>query len=314
MKSNKIIPTFIFAMLILTALASAQMYEIDYSNSTSYPIAISNPYLVVQVLKYDPYPVNAGGWFDLWIKVQNIGQNNAPDARFELVPEYPFSSSDSLVRDYGIIYGTANAYKVSSQSDASQVILKYRVKAEDNAPQGDSNIKFIATANKNDPKSLGFTYNLPITIAKTKTDFDIVMQDSSSQGVSFAIANTGENDATAVTLSIPKQENVQVSGTSSSILGNMAKGDFTTVTFPITPNKNLQEIKMQVAYTDIAGIRNTIGKNVSVFITNGTALGISRNGSTTTKSSTNSTYLFIILGIVIGVVAVLAYNKFKAKK
>ena len=59
--------------------------------------------------------------------MQNIGQANARNAEFELQPSYPFSSNDSLIRDYGVIYGSVDAYKVDSTYDASQVILKYRV-------------------------------------------------------------------------------------------------------------------------------------------------------------------------------------------
>jgi hypothetical protein len=137
-------------------------FILNYSGYAQGSQTVAN--LVVQVLKYEKYPVTAGDWFDVWIEVQNIGQNDAPHAVFELQPEYPFSSNDSLIRDYGIIKGRVNSYKVDQKYDSTDVILKYRVKAADNAPTGTSDLKLKITPDVNDPSSSSTTASLPIEI------------------------------------------------------------------------------------------------------------------------------------------------------
>jgi hypothetical protein len=305
MRKLNLLIALILGVFALSFLVSAQSYQVNYTNSAQ----TSQPNLVVQVLKYDPYPVNAGDWFDLWIKVQNIGQNSAPNVRFALVPGYPFSSNDTLVRDYGIIYGTAGAYNVNQGVDASQVILKYRVKVENSAPEGTSNINFKINANALDPTSLDVQNNLPISIGKTKTDFDVVMQDSTSQGTSFAIANIGENTATAVTVRLKADPGVKITGAQSSIVGNLAQGDFTTITFQIKPNTELQNVVIEIDYTDTVGVRNTIEKTVPVVINP----NFGQTATTSRSSSGLAWYLYVIVGIIIGVLLVFVYRKIRKR-
>ena len=304
MKINSI---YIIGILILAVLAlsavRAQMFEINYTNLGNTVQAN----LVVQVLKYEPYPVNAGDWFDVWIKVQNIGQADAENVKFVLQPEYPFSSNDSLTRDYGIVLGTINSYKLGMSNDANEIILKYRVKTADNAPEGTSELKLVIYTDASTQGSNAVINSLPITIGKTKTDFSVVMQDSTSQGTSFSIANIGDNSATAVTVSIPTQANVKITGAQSSIIGNLDKGDFTTVTFKIAPNDNLNSLTMQIAYTDIAGVRNIVNETVPVSIA---------HVQETVKQTGNgsSIYIYLIVGIAIGAAAVAVYSRVKGKK
>lgn len=301
-----LISLFMISIIQISAV-SAAMYVEDYQKTyTSSAPSIAT--FVVQTLKYDPYPVNAGDWFDLWVKVQNVGQASAPNAEFELMPEYPFTSEENLVRAYGIIPGTINSYKSIQESDANQVIMKFRIKVADNAPVGENILKLQATTDAS--KGSRFTFNLPIEVGKTKTDFDVIMQDSSSTATSFAISNIGENTATAVTISIKPQENVKVSGSSSSIIGNLAAGDFTTVTFDIAPNSALKELVLQLAYTDAAGIRTTIEKIVPVDI----KATVVNTGTTRTQTSSTSKYLYLGLGLALGMILLPVYKRFKKKK
>ena len=311
MKTNNII--YIIGILFIAVFAisavSAKLFEVDYNVSS----ANQANYLAVQVLKYEPYPVNAGEWFDVWIQVQNIGQSDAPNVTFRLAPEYPFSSNDSLVRNYGLIMGTVNAYKVGLKGDASTVILKYRVKVADNAPEGASNLRVYVTPNSVDANSTSIGTDLPIIIGKTKTDFDVVMQDFTSQGIAFAISNIGENPATAVTFSIIPQ-GVNITGASSSIIGNLDKGDFTTVTFQVYPNRNLHELGVQIAYTDTAGVRNIIEKNVTVSMSSTEMFNTTTQGNGKANGSGIMMYAYLGVGFIVGALVVLGYNRIKKKK
>jgi len=308
METNKL-----FALAILTLAIFSQIAMISAQKEITYPNA--NPgtsltsSLVVQVLKYEPYPVSAGEWFTVYLKVENIGQEDAKNAKFTLVPEYPFSSTDTLVKEYGTIFGTKHGYYSGYPEDSSQVILKYRVKVADNAPEGTSDLKLMIQSNKNDPSGVSVTTLLPIEVGKTKTDFDVVMQDSTTQGTAFAISNIGNNDATAATVSIEPQDNVNITGARSSIIGNLAKGDFTTVSFQILPNTNLNEVSVKIDYTDTAGVRNTLIKKVPVSIDS------SFGNLTNIKSASSSAkYYYLVFGIILGMLILFVYRKIKKKK
>ena len=312
--SNKFGGCFLLSVLLLVMilqfnLVSADMQVVEYNITSG---GQDNAQFQVQTLKYEPYPVNAGDWFDLWVKVQNIGVDDANDARFELLMDYPFSSNDTLVREYGLVPGTSTAFKHKQLGDkdiqANQVIMKFRVKVADNAPEGENLIKLQTSADGNEEFGLT-TYSLPIEVAKTKTSFDIVMQDSTSQGTSFAIANVGDKDSTAVTFTIPEQDNVEVTGPSSSIIGNLEEGDFTTVTFKILPNKDLHELKIELAYTDSAGVRNVVTEMVPVSID-------PTFGQQTQESGgfSFSAILWLIIGAVLGIFGNYLYKKRKKKK
>lgn len=294
--------------ILTTSIVMGLVYQQEYEPSDK--SARSEAQFVVTALKYEPYPVNPGDYFDLWIKAENIGNTEATNAKFELAPKYPFSSTDKLVREYGSI--TGNKGKAEGNN---QVVLKYRVKVANDSPEGVSNIDF--KTNTGNVGVEGITKSLPVEIRKTKTDFDVVMQDSTTQGTSLAISNTGEDAATAVTLTIKEQEGFSVKGPRSSIIGNLDRGDFTTLTFQITPkNKDENEILVQIDYTDTAGVRTSIAKKVKVDITpptsaEGTQLN-RRNSSTTT--SITSKAIYIIAGFALGIIVMGLRNKTKKKR
>jgi len=88
--------------------------------------------------------------------------------------------------------------------------------------------------------------NTTSTVIKTKagvlvggeTNFDIAFSESSQGQTSLSVANTGNNPALSVSVKIPEQDRFRVIGSTSSIIGNLDKGDFTIVSFQITPRDN----------------------------------------------------------------------------
>ncbi len=301
--------------ILLINIVNGTMFEEEFTDSGVSP---KEAEFQVMVMKYEPFPVNPGDFFDLWIKVENIGQEDALNARFELILDYPFSSTGNLVKEYGKISGKINAFK-NDQEEETQVVLKYRVKAADDAPEGENDIEFKSSA---EGLKRGMTITkLQIEVGKTKTSFDVVMQDSTAQGTSLAIANIGENPATAVTVRVDKQEGFVIRGPQASIIGNLDKGDFTTVTFQLTAEKNAKELVVKVEYTDIAGVRNRITKKVPVDIRStglfsgevtheGGPEGFNRSPG----GGFLSILLYVIIGIIISIVIGTIRKKIKKKK
>jgi len=265
-------------MGIFLIVICSQIISAAYSTEKTYTI-LKTPQTEAKFqivsLKYEPYPVNDGDWFDIWIKVQNIGQEDAKDATFELKPEFPFSSNDSLIRNYGLIYGSKSAFNFDQKMDSSQVILKYRVKVADNAKEGISNLKLLAGANGNQ-SATKLQIDLPIEIKKTKTELDVSLRDITDQGISFVVSNIGDNVAKAVDLSvgnivvggnpasdlsIGQQDALKyLSGYEPSSLGNLEPGDFVIANQKISVSG--QSVTVEVSYTDLAGVRSIFEKTV----------------------------------------------------
>ena len=66
------------------------------------------------------------------------------------------------------------------------------------------------------------------------TDFEVVVEDSSSSSTTLSVSNVGSNTASSVIIKIPDQPNYTVSGSGYSNIGNLDAGDYTLVTFSLS--------------------------------------------------------------------------------
>ena len=113
------------------------------------------------------------------------------------------------------------------------VTVSYSVMADVNADPGlytlNVNLNFEDYESTN--KSIQTTAGL---FVGGGTDFDVSFSESSQGEVSLSVANVGNNIAYAVKVSIPEQDGYKVSGSSSTIVGNLEKGDYTIASFDVT--------------------------------------------------------------------------------
>jgi hypothetical protein len=154
------------------------------------------------------------------------------------------------------------------------------------------------------------------------TSFDIVVQ-STSGTTTFSVVNTGANTASSVIVSIPQQPNYQAVGSSSTSLGNLNAGDYTLASFTLTStttnstsqfpgfnrtrtndsqfrnftgrssfmNQSFAGISgntllVQISYTDVFGIRQTIQKQVRM--SSSSSFGSLRSSTSSSSSTSNS--------------------------
>ncbi|WP_235283172.1 hypothetical protein [Methanosarcina sp. 2.H.A.1B.4] len=130
-----------------------------------------------------------------------------------------------------------------------------------------------------------------------ETDFDVSFSESNAGEISLSIANIGNNIAYSVKVSVPKQAGYSTTGSSSTIVGNLEKGDYTITSFNVintqaagtnsedsssagkataAPSGNKSAVtrsagsgtdptmKVQIEYTDAKGERITVQKDVPV--------------------------------------------------
>jgi len=181
-----------------------------------------------QIIYLDKAQLNPGKETEMTFTITNIG--SAP------------------LQNMVFSWGEANGIVLPVFSDDTKYIkyldigdsveLLYTVVADVNAQPGlyqlDLNLKYESLVNTTS------------TVIKTKagvlvggeTDFDVAFSESTQGQTSLSVANTGNNPALSVSVKIPEQDRFRVIGSTSSIIGNLDKGDFTIVSFQITPRSN----------------------------------------------------------------------------
>jgi hypothetical protein len=157
------------------------------------------------------------------------------------------------------------------------------------------------------------------------TDFDVSSEGSSGQ-VSLSIANIGANNANSVMVEIPDQLSFSATGASSTIVGNLNRGDYTTATFQIAsrisrnataggfqPAAN-QSLLVRIYYTDTTGQRQSIEKRVS--LPSGT-FSSSSSGITSTSSrsaqSSGQGLIYIVIGAA-GIAVIVGFFLYRQRK
>ena len=237
MKKQVIIGLILCAYLLRVVSA----YEQGFNETTTSQIQIKQ-------LKYEPYPVSPGEYFDVWVEVTSLGGNPSEDIVFTLNPEYPFSldANEEAVRNIG--------------RGSKQAVLHYKVRVSDDAVEGTNELKLSYNV-----FGINYEHVFDIQVSDVQTDFDLVIQESTGTDVSIAIANIGKNTANSLIVRIPEQANYKVSGTNGQIVGNLDSGDYTLASFAIAQvgrKTETQDLQVQLDYTDSIGKRRSIIKNV----------------------------------------------------
>ncbi|AAM04540.1 COG1361 S-layer family protein [Methanosarcina acetivorans] len=178
------------------------------------------------------------------------------------------------------------------------VTITYSVMADVNADPGLYTLDITLTLEDYDSNEQTINTTAGVFVGG-ETDFDVSFSESDEGEISLSVANVGNNIAYSVKVSVPDQENYKVSGSSSTIVGNLEKGDYTITTFdvastqgavgaegstggPGTAKASTEEgnltaasvennpLLVQIEYTDAKGERITVDKEVELEITGGT--------------------------------------------
>jgi hypothetical protein len=252
---------FIVLCACITSAASSETIEYPAQKASS-----TNAQFIVKVLKYEPFPVNPGDWFDIWVKIENIGEEDAPNLKAELLSDSVFEVQDPI-QNYGIIPGIVSAYSYQQQlndknTEANLVLLKYHVFVDGTAPEGTDDIKLSISTSL---ASSSIIYDLPIDIKKTRTDFSVTLDAISPQGATFALSNIGDETAKALIVAAKDNNDVTfLQKYSPASIGDMVSGAVDTASLRIIPKENVNSITLDLSYTDSANVRTTLEKIIPV--------------------------------------------------
>lgn len=243
----------VFAALMLM-ISSASM-----AATLSSSIPIKGGVLDVVLAKYDPFPAEAGDLVTVWFDVRNIGIEEAENAVFVLMPEYPFSlPNNDPERVYGRITGLDDIrleYKLLVDKDAANGTYDLKIKYS-NEGRIFTEETFLVTASKSrdsaDLRALFVrTEPLPYPGSLSRLTVDIVNADS---GTAYYTLVKASSDAASI-------------GRDSIFVGTLEGNDFDSVDFDMKI-KNVEPgtypVEISMIYKDKDS--NEISNNGTVYL------------------------------------------------
>ena len=237
MKNNILISFFVLSVIFSSAILSSA----------------ENCNLKVSMISQDPYPATPGEYVKVVFQVEGISNSKCGQIEVELLEKYPISFdeiNDSIITFQSGIY---------EKDFSSFLTAPFKIRVDENALDGDTPIE-IRT-------KIGFTYayitkQFLLNIQDIKVDFEVHVKDYDydTDIVTFEILNIGKNDVEALTIEIPKQDNIEIKGPNRNIVGDIDSNEFSTADFEATIKDG--KIKMIIIYTDSINVRRTIEKSV----------------------------------------------------
>jgi hypothetical protein len=181
--------------------------------------------LRVSLLNQDPYPATPEDYVKVVFQVTGVENPECKEVRLKLIESYPFSLDDE--KEIKIFGGTS----VIEYKDVWMV--PYTIRVDKNAIDGENEIEIRHTYDSGSDWSSYTSGRFNITIEDARTDFEVFIKDYNplTNIITFEILNIGESDVEALTIEIPKQENIEIKGANRNVVGDLDSNEYTTAEF-----------------------------------------------------------------------------------
>ncbi|PLW80116.1 hypothetical protein C0585_04340 [Candidatus Woesearchaeota archaeon] len=204
--------------------------------SSVFVMAADTPIIKLSISKTDPLTISSGDYFDLYIKVDNIGSEDASDVEIEFIDNYPFTVENGKIESIGIL-GTNKDY-----------IFTYKVRVDENAIEGINTLKLKHTTD-------GMIYGekeFDVTVEDDKANLVIgsvessplnLIADIDDAEITVNIQNVGESKAKLVSAQIILPEGMESSSSFSDqdTIASIDAEDSQDATFHIDIDKSVAE-------------------------------------------------------------------------
>ncbi len=251
----------------------------------------------VSMINQDPYPAIPGEPVKVVFQIEGISNPNCGLVNFQVKEEFPFSVDPSSTNPIEIRSGTY------SRKYSSFYIAPYKLRVNENALDGNNPLEIAYTFGNSQTEILK---DFNVYIKNSKADFEIYVKnyDIKTNSLVLEILNIEDVDIKALTLEIPKQENIQVRGANRKVIGDLDSNEYTTAEFEAVPKDG--EIEIKIIYTDMINIRREITKKITFD---------KEYFNESNKNKKNNPYwLYIIIGIVVVFIIFRKIRKSKIKK
>jgi len=259
LKINNILWIFVILILINPVFAIEETFYEDVSGKTFYPN------IEIVKLRYEPYPVKPGDYFDLWLEVQNTGEDPAEDFIITFVENYPFflDPSEKPLREVAFIDGK------------QVVVFKYKVRVDERAVEEDAELKVRFKHGGIAWETQSFDISIetvsPVFYIETSTEPDRLKQGKVGK-LNFKLTNSLTSVMRDITLKLDLDD-LPFTPVGSSVerkIGSIASNSFGKTDFDIMPSpkaaSGVYKIPLTVTYYDKSGAQYTKEDIVGVLV------------------------------------------------
>ncbi len=281
-----------------------------------------------EVIHIDKSTLVPGKQSSLKFTINNVGNAPLRDLTFY------WENDDKII----LPVGSDNTKYIKYIDIGNSSDLEYQVIADTNAQPGLYKLNLYLTYEDSISNQTKKISTIAGVYVGGGTDFDVAFSDNANSQTSFSVANIGSNPAYSVSVIIPEQPGWRVSGSSSVIIGNLNKGDYTVAQFKLqspmsdlnyqnrTGRSNAREgqrsmnsssdtVHMQIAYTDTMGERNFVYKDVRIGFGNIASADVAMQGRRGTQQESGlSNYMVYFIGIVVLVGIVAGHRKYRSRR
>lgn len=211
----------------------------------------------ITLMRTDPDPVSAGTYFDIILKLENIGTKEAGNVSVTILPEYPFSlgPGENARKDYGTL------------EIMSPVTMRYTLYAGENAIDGLNKLAVAYTTQS----GMKVTEDIAVDIESKKislyvggleTDPAKLTSDTDSAKLTVEIQNVGDSDAQMVSsrLILPDGFKPSTSYSTRYMLGTISHDSAKSAIYYIDIDKTVKEgtypAQILLKYKDTTGSRS----------------------------------------------------------
>jgi hypothetical protein len=250
----------------------------------------------VTLLNQDPYPAVPGDYAKLVFQVEGVSSTACGDVSIELVEKYPITIDPSTPKRINIKAGT-----YTGTNYESFVMAPYKVRVDESALDGDTPVELIIEREGGTE-----SYEFNINIEDTRADFEVHIKDYNyaTRELTLEILNIGDPDIQALTVEIPKQDNIDVKGANRVVVGDLDSNEYTTADFEAVMYDG--EITLNLYYSDAINARRTVVEQINF----DSSYFIDR----VADQKTTSKWTYVFWGVVVLVIIYLIYGRFKKKK
>jgi len=253
--------------------------------------------LDITMLNQDPYPAVPGDYVEIVFQISGIENPDCGNVVFSLVEKYPLVFDPEMDPSVTISSGTF------TKDYSSSKVIPYKVRVDEDAIDGDNPIEvsfYSSGFSGNSYQTKEFNLN----IEDVKADFEIFVKDYdvNTRIITFEVLNIADADIEALTLEIPTQDGVNVKGAKRTILGDLDSNEYTSAEFELV--SFVDEIVMNIFYTDSIGVRRDMAKVVSYE----SEYFVGR------QSDSKSTSIWVYIILVVVVLAVIYFVRKRNKK
>jgi len=238
-------------LIILVSIAVVQAAQTSQQPARSFHLAIN-------LINQDPDPTEPGKYVDVRFKFDNNGTGEARDVEVEVLPQYPFSLDPGInaLRKIGTIQ--------SRQKGDVGVIIKYRLRVDENAVEGENELKIRYRIDKGiwiEPEE--FTVDIQTHDAILSVESVSLDKKSLEPGSSSILKIKLSNEADSVLQDI--ELDLQLTGlpfipvgssNEKSIYQIKSKGDYEFV-FELLANpeadSGVYQVPLKITYSDSLG-------------------------------------------------------------